>query len=115
MPSDDDQICGVSTLSRLDMSATKVLANSDRWADDAVFSRDLIDLAMLNASKKLLTRAIDKASEAYGNSIERDLANAISRLRKRKGRLEECMTALKMNTVPKAVLWSRIRRMSPGV
>lgn len=31
----------------------KLLANSDRWADDSVFSRDLIDLAM-NAPRAMV-------------------------------------------------------------
>lgn len=113
-PSPDDRICGIATLTRLDMAATKLLANSDRWADDGVFSRDLIDLAMLDAPKELRRRAIEKAAAAYGDSIERDLSRAIARLRERRGRLEECMAALKLETVPKAVVWNKIRRLNPA-
>ena len=29
-----DQVCGVSTLTPLDMSTSKLLANADRWSDD---------------------------------------------------------------------------------
>jgi hypothetical protein len=36
----------LSTLAPVDLAAEKLLANADRWADDAVFSRDVIDLAM---------------------------------------------------------------------
>ena len=36
------------------MTASKLLANSDRWADDGVFSRDLIDLAMLQPEVALV-------------------------------------------------------------
>jgi Domain of unknown function (DUF1814). len=46
-PVADDTLCGVSTLTRLDLATSKLLANSDRQADDGVFSRDVIDLAMM--------------------------------------------------------------------
>ncbi len=46
-PDPDDRVCGVATLTPLDMVTTKLLANTDRWRDDSVMSRDLIDLAML--------------------------------------------------------------------
>ncbi|HKX43327.1 MAG TPA: nucleotidyl transferase AbiEii/AbiGii toxin family protein, partial [Burkholderiaceae bacterium] len=72
-PGSDDRLCGIATLTPLDMATRKLLANSDRWRDDAVFSRDLIDLAMMAPGKKLLREATDKAKEAYGASIEADL------------------------------------------
>ncbi len=105
------RICGVCMLTALDMAATKLMANSDRGMDDSVFSRDLIDLAMLEPSQPLLARAIEKASAAYGESITRDLAKAIQRLKDRPGRLDECMSALQMDAIPKALLWKRIRRV----
>ena len=108
-----DRICGVSTLTSLDMAATKLLANSDRWADDSVFSRDIIDLAMLELTKPALAQAIRKASAAYGDSIKAELAKAIKSLG-RKGRLDECMDALKIDSVPKALLWDRVRSMKPA-
>jgi len=40
------------------MATSKLLANSDRWRDDAVMSRDLIDLAMMAPSKGLMTQAM---------------------------------------------------------
>jgi hypothetical protein len=110
-PSFTDRICGVTTLTSLDMGTTKLLANSDRWSDDAVFSRDLIDLAMLKLPRSLLTQAIAKATLAYGDSIERDLEKAIQSLKSRSHRLDECMKALRMDSVPKAILWERIRKL----
>jgi hypothetical protein len=110
-PGAGDALCGVPTLVPLDMAASKLLANSDRWADDAVYSRDLIDLAMMQPGRALLRKAIDKAAGAYGQSIQADLAKAIDRLRERPGRLEACRQALRMSTVPAAVLWARIRRL----
>jgi hypothetical protein len=114
-PSSADQVCGVSTLTRVDMAATKLLANSDRWADDSVFSRDLIDLGMMDASKAQRCAALAKARDAYADAVERDLLKAISRLRERRGRLEECMSALRFDALSKAELWNRIRRWKPAV
>ena len=101
-PGADDRLCGVATLTALDMAAGKLLANSDRWRDDSVASRDLIDLAMAAPPKRLLRRAIDKAKGAYGQSIEADLEKAVRNLRDRPHRLDECMRMLGM-TVPKAL------------
>lgn len=113
-PRPEDRICGIAALTPLDMAASKLLANSDRWMDDSVFSRDLIDLAMLEPSPSLLAQAMEKAATAYGDSIARDLGRAIDRLRERAGRLDECMAALKMECVPKALLWKRIRSLRPA-
>ena len=109
-PTASDQIAGVSTLTELDMATSKLLANSDRWADDSVFSRDLIDLAMMQPKAALLAQALEKAKLAYGNSVERDLNKAIEALRTRAGRLERCMQMMQMS-VPKAVLWQRIKAL----
>jgi len=114
-PNPNDRVCGVAVLSPLDMAASKLLANSDRWADDAVFSRDLIDLAMLCLSRSSLRLAMEKAAGAYGESVERDLVMAIRTLGERKGRLEECMDALRMDGVPRALLWKRIRELKKVV
>jgi len=110
-PNENEKICGVSTLTLLDMAATKLLANSDRWADSSVHSRDLIDLAMLGLDRETLREAIQKAETAYGESVLRDLKKAVTSLSQHKGRLEACMDALKIDTVPKAQLWQKIRNL----
>lgn len=110
-PSDMDLICGVVTLSTLDQAATKLLANCDRWAADSVFHRDLIDLAMMELPRAQLKLSLAKAAGAYGDSVERDLAKAIDALKSRRGRLEEAMYALKIDTIPPALLWKRIRAL----
>lgn len=109
-PNDADTLCGVATLTPLDMATSKLLANSDRWADEGVFSRDLIDLAMLAPALPLLREAVAKAETAYGQSVRRDLAKAIARVKTRQGWLERCMLAMAME-MPKAVLWQRIRAL----
>jgi hypothetical protein len=112
-PGLDDRLCGVATLTPLDMVTCKLLANSDRWRDDAVLCRDLIDLAMMAPPKKLLQRAMAKAQVAYGDNVAADLAKAIENLRQRPHRLDICMKAMAMTTVSKAALWSRIRALVP--
>lgn len=110
-PGADDRICGVATLTPLDLAASKLLANADRWADTSVFSRDLIDLAMMRPPRALLRAAIAKAAQAYGESVVDTLRKAIDRMRQDPQRLEVCRRALRMDTVTTAVLWSRIRAL----
>ena len=112
-PGADDLLCGVATLTPLDAVASKLLANSDFWRDDAALSRDLIDLAMMQPSKALLRLAVVKAQGAYGTSIEADLRKAVQHLRERPHRLDHCMQAMRMTTLPKALLWKRIKALEP--
>lgn len=109
-PGADDTICEVSTLTVRDMAATKLLANSDRWADQGVFSRDLIDLAMMEPGPGTWRNALDKAESASGDAIRRDLGNAIKLVRSREAWLDRCMKALSIE-LPKALLWQRISRL----
>jgi hypothetical protein len=113
IPDKEDQLCGITTLSPLDMAASKLLANSDRWADASVFSRDVIDLAMMVPSATLLKNAIEKAQMAYGDSIVRDLNKAIDNLKTRTAWLDRCMLAMEINT-PKALIWKNLHRLSLG-
>ncbi len=41
-PGPEDQIVGIATLTQVDLVASKLLANVDRWADDGVMSRDIL-------------------------------------------------------------------------
>ena len=84
-PGPQDVLCGVNTLTPLDLAASKLLANSDRQAADGVFSRDVIDLA-----------------------------KAIDRMQNRPGWLERCMQAMAME-MPKALLWQKIRALRRAV
>jgi hypothetical protein len=110
-PAAEDRICGVQTLTPLDLATEKLLANADRWRDDSVYSRDLIDLAMMRADRKLLEAACVKAEAAYGQSVRNSLAQALELLRSRPDRLGECMTKLSIDTVTKAQLLQAIRRV----
>ena len=106
----EDDVCGVPSLSMLDMATCKLLANSDRWNDDSVFSRDVIDLAMMKPSHQLLKEAIEKAQGAYGDAIQNDLKKAITRLKTRESWLDRCMTAMNM-TAPKALIWQNLKNI----
>ena len=105
-----DKVCGISTLTLLDMATSKLLANADSWSDDGVFSRDVIDLAMMSPTLPLLRKAVQKAQGAYGPAVTRDLERAIDRLQHRQDWLEHCMQVIGM-ALPKAVLWSKIRAL----
>jgi hypothetical protein len=108
VPGPGDAIESISTLTKLDLLASKLLANSDRWNDEAIYSRDIIDLVMLDASKAELKTALTKASLAYGDGVRRDLDKAIDKLLTRDGHLEKCLKILKMN-IPKALFWQGLK------
>ena len=110
-PGPSDEVCGIATLTALDMAASKLLANSDRWGDEGVFSRDLIDLAMMRPPLSLLRQAVAKSELAYGKSILEDLAKAINRVQTRHGWLERCMQVMTIN-MPKALLLQRVRALA---
>ena len=109
-PSPADQICGIAILTPLDMATSKLLANSDRGGDDGVFSRDLIDLAMMSPTLPVLRQAVTKAEAAYGESILRDLQKSITAIQTRPDRLQRCMQVMAM-TLPKATVWQKIRTL----
>ena len=111
LPGPGDEVCGIATLTPLDMATSKLLANSDRWNDDGVFNRDLIDLAMMSPPLPLLRQAVAKAEQAYGQSVLNDLAKAINRLQTRQGWAERCMQVMAMD-LPKALLWQKVRALA---
>ena len=106
-PSPEDTVCAVPCLTLVDMACSKLLANSDRWNDDGVFSRDLLDLAHLPLKPNQLINALSKAEGAYGESVQKDLIESLERLLGRAGWLERCRQALKIEE-PKAVLWQKL-------
>ena len=109
-PGKKDSVLGVATLTKLDMAASKLLANSDRGLDRGVHCRDVIDLAMLNLSMSEFAEATTKAQVAYGEAILKDLAKVIDRLGEANGLLEHCMKAMDVS-VPRALLWQNISKV----
>jgi len=55
----------VPCLSFADSFSEKLLSNSDRWADRAVKSKDLIDLSMLRLQSEIPETSVRKAESAY--------------------------------------------------
>jgi len=110
VPGRSDEVLGVSTLTTVDLAASKLLANSDRWADDGIFSRDIIDLAMMSPSPRALSAAIAKAEVAYASAIRTDAKKALARLEARDKWFERCMSTMHMN-LPKASVVHRLRRL----
>ena len=109
-PTAEDVVCGISTLTQVDMVTSKLLANTDRWRDEGVFSRDLIDLAMMTPSLTLLRTAVAKAETAYGAAILRDLERAITHIEDHREWLQRCMQVMAM-AQPPAVVWKSIRAL----
>ncbi|MBN1956614.1 MAG: nucleotidyl transferase AbiEii/AbiGii toxin family protein [Desulfuromonadales bacterium] len=110
LPKSVDQVCGVASLTAEDLFTEKLLSNSDRWRDDSVFSRDLIDLAMIDLPNKSKRQSIVKAENAYGLSIRSDLKKAIDRVEAQPEWLEYCRKSLAIQ-LPQAVLWKSIRQL----
>ncbi|API52602.1 hypothetical protein BMW22_14155 [Rhizobium leguminosarum] len=76
-----DPRLGVPMLSLPDMFAEKLLANADRCQDRAVAYRDAIDLGMLlTRYVEIPAVAVFKATEAYGQDIERKIGWVLARL-----------------------------------
>lgn len=106
-PRPEERLCGAWTLRPADLAATKLMANADRYADDAMASRDLIDLAMLSDEPTLPAAGVAKARRAYGRSIGHAFERAKALLLEREGRLALCMKRMKMN-LSEPTLRSRI-------
>ncbi|MBV8124612.1 MAG: nucleotidyl transferase AbiEii/AbiGii toxin family protein [Paucibacter sp.] len=110
-PLESQRICQVWTLADEDRVATKLMANSDRWADDSVLSRDLIDLAMLCADGRIGSAGVAKALRAYGPSVLADFQKARDRLLHREDRLAKCMKGMGM-TMRESDLRARITALT---
>lgn len=108
MPGRNDQILGVATLTAVDLAASKLLANSDRWRDDSVFARDAIDLAMLDLPPRHLRPALEKAVGAYGTTVVDDMQAALRGLGERRDWLARCLRALAV-TLPPGVVQQKLR------
>lgn len=82
----------VPCLNNIDTFAEKLLANSDRWNDSSIESRDLIDLAIQRLNSPIPTEAIAKAETAY--PVIEPLKKAISFFQKNPHYRDKCFTAL---------------------
>jgi len=111
MPGRRDEVCGLPSLAPLDLAASKMLANVDRGLDDDTFNRDLIDLAMMRATRAVLAAALAKSAAAYGEPVIRDyVLRATNRFRDRPGWLARCLRTMAMPQ-PEAVVWQNLRHL----
>lgn len=97
----------VACLSLSDCFTSKLLANADRFMDDGVESRDLIDLAVLRLQSPIPQAALDKAENAY--EVLRPLERAVQRFQARPDYREECFLGLQV------VVQSQISKIIDGV
>lgn len=88
---------GVPTLAREDMYAEKLLANTDRGSDKSVYSRDIIDLAMMIDHWGAIPEpAWAKVRDAYGKSADTAYSAAIAMMRDR-NYLKSCLSRMNMD------------------
>lgn len=79
---DRDRLSPVPVLSRVHMYAEKLLANTDRWTDRAVMSRDIIDLSMMISRwGGIPGEAWSIARGAYGDAVDHAFQGAVGRIR----------------------------------
>lgn len=95
----------VDCLSLEDCYAEKLLANSDRWADRQVLSRDLIDLAALRAGIGPIPESCwDRVRAAYRSAPEDDLRKALVELEKDPTRQRSCFEGLQVGSRREEIL-----------
>lgn len=110
-----ERLHGVPTLSRIDAYAEKLLANSDRWADRSVLSRDILDLAMMiQFWGEIPVEAEEKARSAYGEAPIKDLMSAGSLLLRDDGYRHQCFTDLLVGQTVQKRLLTTLRELSAG-
>ena len=85
----------VKCVSRSDLFAEKLLANADRGMDSATLHRDILDfLVMKNRWGGVPLESLEKATQAYGNSVEQSLFCVAKKLYEEKELAEHCMKEL---------------------
>lgn len=85
----------VACLAPEDCYAEKLLANSDRWADRQVLSRDLLDLAALRTSWGPIPEiAWSKSEAAYRSAPLDDLRKSLAALERDPEYRDRCLTGL---------------------
>ena len=97
---------GIPTLDRNSLFSEKILANTDRWADKSVLSRDIIDLAfMINNWGPIPQEAWDVCFSVYGKSIYQAWDGAVEQvsdpeyLKKCFSELDICPSTQILNTL----------------
>lgn len=109
--SSSTHICGVRTLNPVDMLATKLMANTNRWERDEAFNRDLIDMALMQPTSEVMAQAMSKVRQTIDRDrFEPNLGKAITRMQERDGWLSTCLDQLHV-TVPHADVLQLIKNL----
>ncbi|NMO02346.1 nucleotidyl transferase AbiEii/AbiGii toxin family protein [Gordonia sp. TBRC 11910] len=96
-PGTGDEVCGIASLTTHDLVASKILANDDRWADRSLFSRDIIDLAIMQPDAGTWERGMLKARAAYGDTTATKVIRAVDNALDRQAWLDQCRSALQID------------------
>lgn len=92
-----DDLFGLPVLDRIDMFTEKLLANADRWLDNSVLSRDVIDLSMMMSRwGDIPDEAWQRARDAYGESVDDAYSRAVDRIHDSDW-LRTCMEKMNMD------------------
>ena len=105
---------GVPCLSRVSCFAEKFLANDDRWGDEAVLSRDVIDLAFMieGWGNTTALEGCVAARSAYGDSVEASARAAARKLIEEKVYLKKCIAGLRVTQT--GTLKSGLKKIASG-
>lgn len=107
---------GVPLISRADAYAEKLLANSDRWGDKAVLSRDVLDIAaMINAWGPIPIEAENKAVLAYGEDALEDLKSGAKFLLSNEIYRQKCFRELQVEELVQSALLTTLGQLSEGL
>ncbi|MGQ0752007.1 MAG: nucleotidyl transferase AbiEii/AbiGii toxin family protein [Betaproteobacteria bacterium] len=102
----------VPCLDRKCCFAEKILANDDRWIDESVLNRDIIDLAyMIEAwGPGLFLDGMSLAHRAYGDTVLKSIRSAAQKLMEKKTYYRKCVEGLRVTRTSK--LLSGLKRIT---
>lgn len=103
----------VDCLCAIDRWTEKLLANADRWADDSVDARDLIDLSMMRTVASTPQPAVDKATNAY--EVMPQLRRAIEAFQRRAEFRARCFQSLAIDAAHRGLVLDGLDALAADV
>ncbi|WP_019025414.1 MULTISPECIES: nucleotidyl transferase AbiEii/AbiGii toxin family protein [unclassified Thioalkalivibrio] len=106
---------GAPVLSMADSFAEKMLANSDRWGDRSIESRDILDLAaMVHTWGPIPLQSQMKVYAAYGSDPIDDLRKAAQFVLDQDAYRERCFESLQIDSESQAWVTNALRHLGAG-